>query len=126
MRAVLTIFMGSLILAAPAGAKSPEEKLAGLIEGRVAGEPVDCIQLRDVNSTRIIKGEAIVYEVGRTLYVNYPTSGKDQMDSWDTLVTRTFTDRLCSSDVVELKEQPSGMLSGLVFLGEFVPYRKAD
>lgn len=118
----------ALLAAAPAAAASPEAELAAALEGHVAaGAPVDCVDLRQVRSTRIIQGTAIVYDTGRTLYVNRPRGGAESLSDWDMMVTRTPTGRLCSVDVVELRDRASPhMMSGLVFLGEFVPYRRAD
>jgi hypothetical protein len=41
-------------------------------------------------------------------------------------VTKTYGSQLCSIDVVSLYDSASRMQTGIVFLGEFVPYRKAD
>lgn len=95
-----------------------------MIEGRVAGEPVNCLNLRNIRSTQIIDRTAIIYEVGRTLYVNRPRAGAQSLDQWDVLVTRPFGSQLCSIDVVQLYDTGSRIQSGFVFLGDFVPYRK--
>lgn len=126
MRNALTLMVAGILAAAPVqAAPGPEAKLAKALEGRVAGEPVDCIDLHRVNSSRIIDRTAIIYDTGGTLYVNRPRSGAESLDHWDMLVSRTFGNRLCSIDVVELRDRsPAGMMSGLVFLGEFVPYKK--
>lgn len=126
MRALASLVLGSLLLAAPvahaAPRLDPEAKLALELEGRVAGEPVDCVDLRRVRSTRIIDRTAIVYDTGRTLYVNRPTGGRESLDQWDTLVTKLHDSRLCSIDVVRLYDSSARMQSGVVFLGDFVPY----
>ena len=117
----------SVLALAPAQAGprlTPEQRLAKQLEGRVAGEPVDCINLRSIRSSRIIDDTAIVYEVGNTIYVNRPRSGQESLDSWDTMVTRTFGNQLCSIDTIKLVDPGSRMLSGIVFLGDFVPYKK--
>ena len=102
----------------------PEARLARVLEGRVAGEPVDCIQLSRVNSTQIIDKTAIVYDAGSTLYVNRPRAGLESLDRWDTLVTKSFSSQLCKVDVVRLFESGSRMETGTLFLGDFVPNRK--
>ena len=104
---------------------TPEARLAKAIEGRVAGEPVDCINLRSIRSSRIIDETAILYEVGSTLYVNRPRAGQESLDRWDTMVTKTFGSQLCSIDTIRMVDPGSRMLTGIVFLGDFVPYRKA-
>lgn len=116
------------LVAAPASAaREPvdrEAELARALGDRVAGEAVDCIDLHRVRASRIIDDTAIVYEVGSTLYVNRPRAGADSLNRWDTMVTRTFGNRLCSVDTVRMVDLPSRMLTGIVFLGEFVPYRR--
>lgn len=104
---------------------APEAEIARALEGREAGEPVDCISLRQIRSTRIIDDTAILYETGSTIYLNRPRGGAQGLDRWDVLVTKTFSDRLCSIDTVNLYDSTSRITSGFVFLGDFVPYRKA-
>ena len=128
MRMLIAIAFGGLIAASPAQAgpgKSPEAKLAKALEGRVAGEPVDCINLRQVTSSQIIDRTGILYQVGGTLYLNRPRSGANSLDHWDTLVTKLHDSRLCSIDVVQLYDTASRMQTGFVFLDKFVPYKKA-
>lgn len=129
MRNPATLFVGTLLLASAPAQAAPidaEAKLAKAVEGRVAGEPVDCVNLRNIRSSRIIADTAIVYDAGSVVYVNRPTAGRESLDSWDTLVTNTHTSQLCSIDVVRLYDTASQMQTGLVFLGEFVPYRKIN
>jgi hypothetical protein len=130
MRTILSILMGAAVLSAvPAAAKSrptPEARLAKALEGRVAGEPVDCVNLHQVRSSRIIDRTAILYDAGHTVYVNRPRAGAEALSNWDIMVTRPNGSRLCSIDTVQLYEAGAHMPTGLVFLGEFVPYRKTD
>jgi hypothetical protein len=125
------LLLSSLLLASlPAGAGAaakldPEAKLAKSLNGRLAGEPVDCVNLRDIKSSTIIDRTAILYETrGGTIYLNRPDAGRESLDDWDILVTRTHMNRLCSIDVVDLYDAGGRMWSGSVFLGQFVPYRK--
>lgn len=118
-----------LATAIPASAhgadKAPEAQLARALDGRIAGDPVDCIRLRDIRSSKIIDRTAIVYEGrGGTLYVNYPDGGAESLDDWDVQVTDTRSSQLCSIDTVRLYDRSFDMLTGVVFLGKFVPYRK--
>jgi hypothetical protein len=125
-----TLFLALAALAVLPGAAaaerlSPEAELARAIEGRVAGEPTNCLSNLRFTSTRIIDGTAIVYESGSTLWVNRPRGGARSLDEWDVLVTRQFSNQLCRGDVVRLYDSASMMQTGAVFLGEFVPYRRA-
>ncbi len=130
MKKLMTLLAAgaAVAVAGPAAAldrQSPEAQLAQALEGRVAGEPVDCVDLSRVRSTRIIPGTAILYDAGTTIYVNRPRGGADELNQWDTMVTRLYTNRLCSIDTVRMVDPSSRMLTGIVFLGDFVPYRRA-
>jgi hypothetical protein len=109
-----------------AAAAKAEAKLAKLLDGRVAGEPQDCIYLPSVRSSRIIDRTAIVYEAGSTLYVNRPRNGASTLDDDDILVTDLHGSgsQLCSIDVVRLHDRTSFFYSGFVSLGDFVPYKR--
>ncbi len=105
---------------------TPQAQMEHALEGRVAGKPVDCISLHQVRSSRIIDDTAILYDTGNTIYVNRPRGGAEGLDQWDVLVTKSYSDRLCSIDTVSLYDSASHFTTGFVFLGEFVPYRKVD
>ncbi len=114
---------GMLATPAMAAKKDPETRLAEKLEGRVAGEPVRCIDMSRVSSSTIYDKTAIVFDAGSTLYVNRPDSGENSLRRNDIMVTKTFSHQLCSIDTVEMRDS-SGFWSGVVFLGEFVPYKK--
>ncbi len=130
MRKLLLALSAAAAIAGPVAAdarprRSPEAKHERALDGRVAGEPVDCINLRDVRSSRIIDDTAILYEgTGGTLYLNRPRGGAESLDSWDVLVTKVHGSQLCSIDVVHLYDAGSRMQTGFVMLGDFVPYKR--
>jgi hypothetical protein len=111
-------------VAHPSDNSRAEAKLAKALEGRVAGTPVDCIQLRDIQSSQIIDGTAILYDTGTTLYLNRPASGASWLNDDDVLVTDTHSSQLCSIDIVRLIDRASRMPNGSVGLGKFIPYTK--
>lgn len=133
MRTLFALIAGTAILASalPATAASrldngrAEARLAKALDGRVAGEPVDCINLRDIQSSEIIDRTAILYRTGGgRLYVNYPRIGAESLDRDDILLIKTWDSRLCSIDIVRLIDQGSRFEHGFVGLGAFVPYVK--
>lgn len=126
MRKLLPLIAGTLLIGGAAQAKPAdhEAELARAIAGRVAGEPVDCIDLHRIRSSRVISGTAILYDAGSVLYVNRPENGAEELNQWDTMVTRTPSTRLCSIDTVTMIDPGSRSFSGVVFLGDFVPYRR--
>lgn len=113
--------------AAPADARSRqtgEERLASLIEGRTAGEPRSCIYMPGNRNLTIIDKTAIVYRDGRRVWVNRTAHPRD-IDEDDILVIRKFNaSSLCRSDLITTADRLSGMFSGAIFLGDFVPYEK--
>ncbi len=100
-----------------------EQQLAKMLEGRVAGEPVSCIPLHRTSSSRIIDGTAIVYDSGRTIYVNRPRH-PESLDSDDVMVTRLHTSQLCRLDTVRMHDRNGLWYSGFVGLEDFVPYTR--
>lgn len=125
IRALLATGAGAMLLSAPLGARerlTGEAQLAKMIEGRIPGKPVDCIDLHDATNTTIIDKTAIVYSNGnRVIYVNRPQF-PDSLDDDDILVTKTWGSQLCRMDVVNLHERSGGFYSGFVGLNSFVPY----
>jgi len=128
LRQFLTVLLGAAaIAAAPATAgprQTPEQQLQHELRGRVAGKPVDCINLFNVRNSRVIDKTAIIFDSGGTLYVNRPRAGAESLSRWDAQILRPFGTQLCSIDTIQLIDRSSGIYSGNVFLGEFVPYRR--
>jgi hypothetical protein len=101
-----------------------EARLAKLLEGREAGQPIDCIQLSSVSSTEVIDGTAIVYHSGGRLYVNRPSIGASSLRRDDVLLFSNHEPRLCSVDTLKLIDNGSHFQKGFVGLSKFVPYGK--
>lgn len=99
-----------------------EQELSEMLKDRVAGKPVDCIDLPMVGSSTIIDKTAIVYQSGSTYYVQRPRVGAESLDRDDVLVTRLTGSELCSIDTVQLHDRSSGFWRGFVGLDKFVPY----
>ncbi len=126
MRKILSsLIAGAMFAGTASAAVAPEVRLDKLLAGRVAGQPVDCINSRDIRSTQIIDKTAIVYQVGSKLYVNRPRIGANFLDRDDILVTRQLgTAQLCRVDTVRLVDRIALFPTGFVALGEFVPYTR--
>jgi len=101
-----------------------EAKLAQMLKGHTAGEPVNCIPLVRSNRLEIIEGVALVYDMGDTLYVARPTDpqslGRD-----DIMIIDRYSGQLCNTDVVRTVDRSGGYFTGVVFIGKFVPYKKS-
>ncbi len=103
-----------------------EERLARLLEGRVAGEPQNCIRQLGTDRMTVIEGTAYVYGSGNTIYVQR-TQNPEDIDRRDALVSRRFNaTQLCRQDVVTKIDPVLGFFTGAVFFDEFIPYTRAD
>jgi len=104
---------------------SGDQKLAKLLDGRVAGKPQNCINTRVNSDSEVIDGTAVIYGRGRTIYVNVPANARE-LDSDDALLIRQTGSQLCRQDIVTTFDTNGGFYTGNVFLGAFVPYTRAD
>ena len=121
--ALLTTAVGASAATSDAYAKG-EARLAKLIDGRDAGKPVGCIpSILDSSRMQVIEGTAVVYDAGSTLYVARPEDPKS-LDSDNILVINRFGSQLCKQDVIRTVDRYSGFTTGVVFLGDFTPYKK--
>ncbi len=101
-----------------------KERLAKLLEGRVAGQPVSCIRTLPRDRMQIIDGTAYVYGSGNTIYVQRTTE-PEQIDDSDTLITNRFSaSQLCRLDTMTTIDRFTGIFSGAVFFDDFVPYTR--
>jgi hypothetical protein len=126
MRMLIAATLASMAIApmASAASNSGETALTRLVAGREAGRPVDCLTLRNVRSSRILDRTAILFESGGTLYLNRPSAGAELLAADKAIVTKSIVGQICSGEAVQLFDAASGVQSGSVFLGKFVPYRK--
>jgi len=100
-----------------------EARLATLLEGRVAGEPESCIAVFNIDRLRIYDRTAVTYETGDTIWVARPTDPRS-LDTRDIVVVRRTGSQLCKQDVIRTVDRTSGITTGVVFLDDFVPYRR--
>jgi hypothetical protein len=72
----------------------------------------------------IIDDNTILFRDGRTVYVNHPLGGCNNLQqSGRALVTRNFGPQLCRGDLATVVDNTSGMSVGACALGDFVPYK---
>jgi len=104
-------------------AEENEAKLARMLEGRTAGEPVSCISALNSNRMEVIEHVGIVYDAGSTIYVARPSDPR-QLGRDDVVVIQRYGGQLCHSDVIRTVDRYQGFTTGAVFLDKFVPYSK--
>ncbi|EAQ28802.1 hypothetical protein NAP1_14423 [Erythrobacter sp. NAP1] len=103
-----------------------EERLAKMLEGRVAGEPRRCIRNTLNQPVTIIDETAIVYGRGNTIYVQR-TKNPESIDDRDALVSRRFNaSQVCRLDIVNTIDPFNGFFTGAVFFDDFIPYTRVD
>jgi hypothetical protein len=101
-----------------------EERLAKLLEGRVAGEPVRCIPAFRNVPMQTIDNTAYVYGRGETVWVQR-TRDPGQIDDREFLrVIRRDSTQLCREDQTVSVDPYSGIFGGAVFFEDFVPYTR--
>ncbi len=111
---------------APIGEKAAKT-LAKQLDGKVPGEPKNCISNLGMGNFIRISDDMLLYrESGRLVYQNKlrspcPGLARDN----DIIVTESFGGQLCQGDLVRLVDRISGIPGPVCSLGEFVPYRKA-
>ena len=136
MNRLLPSFAPALIalaaIAAPAAAAAQdraakgEAELAEILEGRVAGEPVNCIRDHSSQAMQVVDGTAFVFGRGDTIYVNRP-DGAAMLDDWDLPVfEKRGGSNLCRQDRVELRQRSTLFPGPSLFLAEFVPYTRSN
>jgi hypothetical protein len=115
---------GTATAAKDAATVKGEARLDKMLAGRAAGNPVSCIPALADNRLEVIDRTAIVYDAGSTIYVAKPQEPA-MLRGNDILVVRRFGSQLCRQDVVRTVDRMTGFNTGVVFLSDFVPYRKA-
>ena len=121
--AIFPIALLALIAAAAAAQPDAgEAELARLLEGRVAGAPERCLNLRRARLVRIVNRTAYVFRESGRLYVNRPMN-PEALDWRDTLVSWRLSPFTCAGDLIRMTDRYSG-ITRLVRAGPFVPYRE--
>ena len=123
--AVIAGLIGAPIASLSAAKLSPQDKLAKLTAGRVAGKPVDCINLGITNNeSQKIPGIGMAYRQGTTWYVSRFKDGCPDLREDTVVVTKLHSSQLCRGDIADLRMIPPNMPVGSCVFDSFVPYRK--
>lgn len=101
-----------------------EARLAKLLEGRVAGEPVRCIRNQRNIQMQTIDKTAYVYGRGSTIWVQRTTT-PENINGNEALVSIRFgASELCKLDQMNTIDRQLGFMTGVVFFEDFIPYTK--
>ncbi len=104
-----------------------EKRLARMLEGRVKGEPQNCIRALPTQQMVAIDKTAYVYGRGNTIYVQRTTRPR-QIDNRDTLVIQRFGGgtQLCRQDLATTVDPVTQIFTGAVMFEDFVPYTRVE
>jgi hypothetical protein len=105
-----------------------QAELTRALAGRSPGPAVDCIRNYPANQMHIVDDSTILFDQGRTVYVQQPRGGCPGIGTpGNVLVTRSVgTNQTCSGDIGNIVHTPSGMGRGACIFSQFVPYTKTN
>lgn len=107
--------------------QATQDELQHRLAGLVPGKPMSCLPSSLVSAGVHTKayGSTLLYVAGRNLvYRNDTTGGCENASRGDSLVTRQFSGRACSGDIVTTVDQVTRTFTGSCALREFVPYTR--
>lgn len=134
LRFPLLIATGAVALLGAASAqqvpRSPkaQQELAKALAGRVASEPVNCINdFRSEIRMTVIDDYTLLFRNNGVVYVQNPPGGCANISNKTNALTtrRSSTNQLCAGDINQVVQPSSGIFRGSCAFGRFVPYRKA-
>jgi hypothetical protein len=96
-----------------------------MLAGRVAGVPTHCVDTTDNSDELIVIDEVgVVYDTGDTFYVARATTPERLRWTDRIEFVRASHRRMCTSDQVWTFDRHTGLSTGTIQLGDFVPYTK--
>ena len=103
---------------------SAQRQFDSALAGKLPGKAEKCLPTYRSNDMTIIDDNTILFRDGRTVYVNHPLGGCNNLQqSGRALVTKNFGPQLCRGDLATVIDNTSGMSVGACSLGDFVPYK---
>jgi len=116
---------GATAAQAQSRAERAQAELEEMLEGRVAGEPRNCIPT--VRSTRltVMPYIGLVYDDGETIWVARATRPNQLRDS-DVPIMHRYGTQLCKTDVMRTIDRFANQTRGVLMLEDWVPYTKVE
>lgn len=108
------------------GPSRDSQDLERELAGRTAGPPESCIPAESNQNARIVDARTLVYDRGRTIWVNRLDSDCPGMRPMDTLVVEVHGSQYCRGDHFRTLSTGSTIPGPVCILGDFTPYRKAE
>lgn len=92
--------------------------------GRTAGTPQSCVSTQQMGALRIADGGVLLYDSGRTIWVNRLADRCPGMNRNQILVVELHGSQYCRGDWFRTLDPPSHILGPGCILGDFVPYTR--
>ena len=126
-----SICLMPLMLAACAGGSEPPRltekqaaRLEAALDGKVAGEPVNCVSRYPGSSLTAVSESVLLYRVsGRLIYRNDLIGSCTGLGRGDTLIIKPTGSQYCRGDIARSADLVTGSITGGCALGSFTPYR---
>lgn len=101
-----------------------QRQLAAMLDGKTPGNPQHCITTRPNTRSTVIGRQSVLYTNGGTVYRNDLRGGCPSLRPTSVIVTQRYSsNRLCSGEILQIRDPARGTWTGSCTLGEFVPYR---
>lgn len=124
-RTAVILATGAAAFAAPASERdrSYDAKLEKKLAGLTPGEPQSCINPSMSQGGENFGNTVLIKDRNGTLY-RTSFRGGCTATATDSLISRRPTTRLCSGDIVEIRDLSANLFRGACTYTEFVPYRR--
>jgi hypothetical protein len=122
----LLLLVGACATPEAAGPGREAEALQRDLAGRTAEAAESCVPASSSGQgLRIVDARTLVYDQGRTLWVNRLDSDCPGMRSTDTLIVEVNGSQYCRGDRFRAASTGSTIPGPFCVLGSFTPYRKS-
>jgi hypothetical protein len=119
MRAAVLAAVALLTVGMPGAGKSDP------LAGRVAGTPVRCIDLQQLNGPEIVDSQTILYrQSGKRIWKTGPVGECASLRPFDTLIVDVYGGQLCRNDRFRTVSVGMSIPSGYCRFRDFTPYDK--
>ena len=120
--AIITTALGGAVASGPS-----ERRAKALAEYQPVGEPVTCVSIQQIRSTRVLDNSTIDFKMaGGKTYRNTLTSSCPGLAFEERFSYRTSLSRLCNVDIIRVLHSTGGQLEegAGCGLGKFQPVEK--
>ncbi|RZT56581.1 hypothetical protein EV283_0634 [Sphingomonas sp. BK036] len=95
------------------------------LAGRIAGTPVRCITLQQLNGPEIVDSQTILYrQSGKRIWKTGPVGECASLRPFDTMIVDVYGGQLCRNDRFRTVSNGMSIPSGYCRFRDFTPYDK--